>query len=115
MKRVVRRIELDKVARVMHESHKRAVLAGVHIALGTDAGAFPHGQNAKEFAALLSIGMTPRAAIQAATINAADLLGTPDRGSISPGLLADVVGVVGDPIQDITRLEHVCFVRKKVK
>ena len=92
------------------ESLRRAIQAGVKIAFGTDAALFPHGDNAKEFAVLVELGMTPLEAIQAATLNAADLLGKDDRGVISAGRLADIIAVPGDPLIDIRVLEDVQFV-----
>jgi imidazolonepropionase-like amidohydrolase len=91
-----------------------AVAAGVKIALGTDAGVFPHGTNAKEFELLVTVaGMTPMQSIQAGTMNAATLLGMEhDVGSIEPGKFADLVAVGGDPLQDITQLQHPVFVMK---
>ncbi len=94
------------------ESHRRAFRSAVKIAFGTDAGCFPHGQNAKEFVTLVERGMRPLDAIRAATINAADLLGTPDRGVIAPGKLADIIAVAGNPLEDVKRLQQVCFVMK---
>jgi imidazolonepropionase-like amidohydrolase len=93
-------------------SLERAIRAGVKIAFGTDAGPLPHGENAREFAVLVAHGMTPLAAIQAATIAAADLLGVDDRAVLEPGRLADVVAVPGDPLADVRAMEHVDFVMK---
>lgn len=92
------------------ESLRRAISAGVPIAFGTDAGVYPHGDNAKEFAALVERGMTPLAAIRSATRNAADLLGVDDRGTIVAGKLADLIAVPGNPLDDVTLLERVEFV-----
>jgi len=101
------------VGRQQRENFKKAVQAGVKIAFGTDAGVYPHGWNAKQFAHMVRWGATPLQAIQAATVNAADLLGWADRvGALEPGKFADVIGVVGDPLQDVTVLEHVAFVMK---
>jgi imidazolonepropionase-like amidohydrolase len=94
------------------QSHRRSLGSGVKIAFGTDAGCFPHGENAKEFVALVEWGMRPLDAIRAATVNAADLLGVPDRGVIAPGKLADLIAVPGNPLEDVTRLQQVCFVMK---
>jgi imidazolonepropionase-like amidohydrolase len=94
------------------ESHRRAFRSRVKIAFGTDSGTFPHGENAKEFAVLVRLGMSPLDAIRAATINAADLLGVSDRGVIAPGKLADVIAVPGNPLEDVKRLQQVCFVMK---
>lgn len=92
------------------ENLRRAIRAGVPIAFGTDAGVFPHGQNAKELVALVERGMTPLEAIRAATLNAADLLGVDDRGVIAPGKLADLIAVAGNPLDDVRVLEDVRFV-----
>ena len=91
----------------------RAMAAGVKIAFGTDASVFPHGLNARQFAVYVKMGMTPLAAIQSATLNAADLMGWSDRvGSLEPGKFADLIAVDGDPLQDVTTLERVHFVMK---
>ena len=101
------------VGRQQRENFKKAVQAGVKIAFGTDAGVYPHGWNAKQFAHMVRWGTTPLQAIQAATVNAADLLGWADRvGALEPGKYADVIAVQGDPLQDVTVLEHVGFVMK---
>lgn len=89
-----------------------AIKSGVKIAFGTDAAVYPHGDNAKEFAVLVERGMTPADAIRTATVNAADLLGVADRGNIAPGLLADLVAVPGNPLENIRALENVQFVMK---
>ena len=90
-----------------------AYKAGVKIAFGTDQGLVAHGRNAGEFALMVEAGMTPADAILAATRNAADLIGDrADIGSIQPGRLADIIAVPGDPLTDVTRLEHVAFVMK---
>jgi len=91
----------------------RAYKAGVKIAFGTDAGVFPHGENAKEFAYMVEAGMPPLAAIRAATLGAAELLDqSPRLGSVEPGFAADIVAVSGDPLRDITILQQVKFVMK---
>ena len=94
------------------ESHRRAFRSRVKIAFGTDAGCFPHGENAKEFVTLVEWGMRPLDAIRAATLNAANLLGVSDRGVIAPGKLADIIAVPGNPLEDVKRLQQVCFVMK---
>jgi imidazolonepropionase-like amidohydrolase len=94
------------------ESLQRAIAAGVKIAFGTDAGVYPHGDNAREFATLVRRGMTPLEALRTATLHAADLLGVADRGHITPGLLADLVAVPGNPLDDIRVTEQVVFVMK---
>jgi len=86
---------------------------GVRVAFGTDAAVYPHGLNAREFAVMVKLGLTPMQAIQAATVNAADLLGWSDRvGAIEPGRFADIIAVAGDPLSDVTELERVRFVMK---
>jgi imidazolonepropionase-like amidohydrolase len=91
----------------------RAFAAGVKVGFGTDAAVYPHGLNAHEFAVMVKLGLTPLQAIQAATINDADLLGWPDKvGTIEPGKWADIVAVDGDPLADVTTLERVKFVMK---
>jgi imidazolonepropionase-like amidohydrolase len=103
-----------RIGRLQRESFRRAVEAGVKIAYGTDAGVYPHGWNAKQFAYMVKWGQTPMQAIQAATVNAADLLGWGDRiGSIEPGKLADIIAVEGDPLKDVSVLEKVSFVMKE--
>ena len=93
---------------------KRALVAGVKIAFGTDAGGFAWTVNpAKEFALMVKYGMTPAQALRSATTSAAELLGMQDQvGSLEAGKFADVVAVPGDPMSDITQLEHVNFVMK---
>jgi imidazolonepropionase-like amidohydrolase len=90
-----------------------AIKSGVKIANGSDAGAFPHGLNAHELEKLTQMGLSPLEAIRAATVNAADLLGWADKvGKLEPGAWADVIAVDGDPLRDITALQHVKFVMK---
>ncbi len=97
----------------MLASHKRAIAAGVKIAFGTDTGVSKHGENAREFALMVGAGMTPAAAIRAATIDAADALGRKDQiGSLEPGKAADIIAVAGDPLNDVTRMESVDFVMR---
>lgn len=90
----------------------KAIQAGVKIAFGTDSPVIPHGENAKEFAALVRRGMTPIDAIRAATINAADMMKIQDRGQILIGYDADIIGVTDDPLNNIRILENVTFVMK---
>jgi imidazolonepropionase-like amidohydrolase len=98
----------------MQRSIRLAVQAGVKIALGTDAGVDPHGQNAREFELMVTFGgMSPLQAIQAGTMSAATLIGMDhDVGSVETGKLADLVAVPGDPLADITVLQHPAFVMK---
>ncbi len=107
---------LEKARVVMQLAGKNIGLAmrsGVKVALGTDAAVYPHGLNAHEFAAMTRLGLTPLQAIQAATINAADLLGWTNRvGTLEAGKFADLIAVDGDPLADVTVLERVAFVMK---
>lgn len=92
---------------------KRQLAAGVPIAMGSDVGPFPHGTQAREFVLMVKYGMTQLAAIQAGTINAAKLLGWPDKiGVLKSGYAADIVAVPGNPLNDIAVLEKVSFVMK---
>jgi len=101
------------VGRTQRENFQKAAKAGVKLAFGTDAGVYPHGWNAKQFAHMVKWGLTPMQAIQTATINAADLLGWNDKvGVIAPGAFADIIAVDGDPLKDVTELERVKFVMK---
>jgi len=102
-----------KLGRLQRESFRRAFQAGAKIAFGTDAGVYPHGDNAKQFAKMVEWGMKPIDAIRAATLNAADLIGLPDKvGSLEPGHYADLIAVHGDPLSDVKVLESVSFVMK---
>lgn len=104
----------EEVAKVVKESHARAVKAGVKIAFGTDSGVGLHGINGQEFALMTQVGITPAMAIRAATVDAATLLGRADRiGSLAPGKDADIVAVSGNPLDDVRRLEHVEFVMRR--
>ncbi|GAA3205190.1 amidohydrolase family protein [Actinocorallia longicatena] len=108
--------ELQAKAAEMFPRARASVLAayeaGVRIAVGTDAPAIPHGKNAEELVALVERGLAPLDVLRAATVSAAELLGVQDRGRLEPGLLADVIGVPGDPVADITVTRNVRFVMK---
>ncbi|HKT52418.1 MAG TPA: amidohydrolase family protein [Candidatus Angelobacter sp.] len=105
--------KMKTVTAAMRQNVGKAIRAGVKIALGTDAAVYPHGLNAHEFEVYVKLGMTPLQSIQAGTVNAADLLGWSDRiGSIEQGKFADMIAVDGDPIKDITLLQHPVFVMK---
>jgi imidazolonepropionase-like amidohydrolase len=105
--------KMRDVIAAMRQNVGKAFAAGVKVAFGTDAAVYPHGLNAGEFHVYVKLGMTPLAAIQTATINAADLLGWTGRvGSLEPGKWADMIAVDGDPTKDVTILEHVKFVMK---
>jgi len=94
------------------ETIKKAIERGARVACGTDAPAIPHGRNAKELLALVDRGMTPLQALRAATTVSAELIDVDDRARLSPGLLADIVGVPGNPLDDIGATESVRFVMK---
>ena len=102
-----------KIGRLQRETFQRAVKAGVKMAFGTDAGVYPHGDNAKQLATMVQWGMTPAQALKTITYNSADLIGhLKDVGTIESGKYADIIAVTGDPIQDITTMQHVGFVMK---
>ena len=104
------------LAEAQRRNFTKAVHAGVKMTFGTDAGVCPHGINARQFAFMVKYGMTPMQAIQAATVNAADLIGHSELfGSITAGKSADIIAVSGDPLADIRELEHVHFVMKEGK
>ena len=107
---------LAKGREVMPAARKNiahAFASGVKVGFGTDAAVYPHGLNAREFAVMVKLGLTPLQAIQAATLNDADLLGWSDKvGVLEPGRYADIIAVEGDPLADITTLERVKFVMK---
>jgi len=108
--------KIDKergVGRLQRENFEKAFKAGVKMAFGTDAGVYPHGENAKQFSYMVKYGMSPAQAIRAATFNAADLIGrSQDVGTIEPGKYADIIAVESDPMADVRVLEHVSFVMK---
>jgi imidazolonepropionase-like amidohydrolase len=98
------------------QNFTKAVRAGVKMSFGTDAGVCPHGVNARQFAFMVKYGMTPMQAIQAATVNAADLIGHSELfGTITAGKSADIIAVAADPMADVRALEHVQFVMKEGK
>ncbi|MXO71105.1 Xaa-Pro dipeptidase [Alteraurantiacibacter buctensis] len=97
----------EETTDAQREGFTRAVQAGVRIAYGTDAGVFPHGDNARQFAYMVRYGMTPMQAIQSATISVAELMMAQDVGAIAPGRFADMVAVDEDPLADITALERI--------
>jgi imidazolonepropionase-like amidohydrolase len=96
------------------QTFQRAVRAGVRMIFSSDAGVYPHGDNGKQFAKMVEWGMTPLQAIQAATTNAAEALGSKGDGvgSIAVGKFGDMIAVSGDPLQDVRVLEHVDTVIK---
>jgi imidazolonepropionase-like amidohydrolase len=107
------RAKADHALAKRSESFKNALKIGVKIAFGTDSGVSKHGENAKEFTLLVNHGMTPLAALQTATVNAAEALGlNREIGSLEPGKTADIIAVSGNPFQDIRATENVRFVMK---
>ncbi len=92
------------IAPRMRESFRLAYKGGVKIANGSDAGVFPHGDNARELAEMVALGMSPEDAILAATSRAAELLGLADVGQLAPGFRGDLIVVDGDPLTDISAL-----------
>jgi imidazolonepropionase-like amidohydrolase len=106
------RAKAEEVLPLAKANIRRAIRGGVKIALGTDAAVIPHGRGALELLAMVERGMRPVDALRAATVNAADLLGTADRGVIAPGKLADMIAVAGDPLTDPKVLQSVRWVMK---
>jgi len=107
------RAKVDWRIRITGESLRKAVPAGVKIAFGTDAGVSKHGRNADEFELMVKHGMTPSQALEAATVNAADLLGlAAEVGTLEAGKRADLIAVDSDPLHDVTVLKNVPFVMK---
>jgi imidazolonepropionase-like amidohydrolase len=101
------------IGQLQRDNFRKAFTGGAKMAFGSDSGVYPHGDNARQFAYMIKYGMTSMQAIQAATINAADLLGWKDRvGSISAGKFADIIAVKGDPAENATELTKVSFVMK---
>jgi len=107
---------VEKAAIIIPAAKKnvaQAFKAGVRVALGTDAGVYPHGLNGGEFWSMVQLGLTPTQALQAGTANAAELMGWSDRiGAVRPGMFADIVAVQADPLTDIQSLQQVQFVMK---
>jgi imidazolonepropionase-like amidohydrolase len=102
-----------KLGRLQRENFRRAIQGGAKMAFGTDAGVYPHGDNARQFAKMVEWGMKPIDAIRAATVNAADLIGWSGTvGTLETGHYADVIAVSGDPLADVHALESVKFVMK---
>jgi imidazolonepropionase-like amidohydrolase len=98
---------------IAQQNLSHAFKSGVKVALGTDAAVYPHGLNGHEFGKMVEMGMSPLQAIQAATLNASDLIGWADRvGTIEPGKFADIIAVQGDPLANVHVLENVNFVMK---
>ena len=101
-----------ELAEVQREGFRRAHAAGAKMVYGTDAGVYPHGDNARQLAVMVRYGMTPAEAIRSATIDAAEALGSKDVGAIEVGRWADLVAVTGDPTADVALLEAIPFVMK---
>jgi imidazolonepropionase-like amidohydrolase len=104
----------QELGELQRRNFAKAVRAGVKMTFGTDTGICPYGVAAHQFAFMVRYGMTPMQAIQAATVNAADLIGHSELfGSITAGKSADIIAVSGDPLADIRALENVAFVMKE--
>jgi imidazolonepropionase-like amidohydrolase len=105
-----------KIGKLQRQNFRHAYLAGCRMAFGTDGGVYPHGDNARQFPIMVEYGMKPIEAIQAATTNAAELMGWSNQvGSVQTGRFADIIAVEGDPLADISALERVRFVMKDGK
>ncbi|CAN5484522.1 Xaa-Pro dipeptidase [soil metagenome] len=101
------------IGEVQRENFRKALKAGVKMIYGTDAGVYPHGTNARQFAVMVRYGATPLQAIQAATITASQALGREkDVGQVAVGRYGDLIAVAGDPLADVTTLEKPVFVMK---
>ena len=100
------------VGKIQRQNFRKSVNANAKISFGTDAGIYPHGKNAIQFKYMVEWGMTPLQAIQASTIKTAELFGLANIGNLKEGFEADIVGVEGNPLEDITVLEDVSFVMK---
>ena len=101
------------IGEIQRENFRKALKAGVKMVYGTDAGIYPHGDNAKQFAVMVRYGATPLQAIQAATVTAAEALGrSKDVGQLAVGRYGDMIAVAGDPLADVTTLEKPVFVMK---
>ena len=99
---------------IQREAFRKAVKAGVRIGFGTDAGIYPHGENARQFAYMVRYGLSPLGAIRSATIDAARCLGKErDLGSVAPGKYADMIAVTGDPLADVETLRKIAGVIKE--
>jgi imidazolonepropionase-like amidohydrolase len=101
------------IGEIQRENFRKALKAGVKMIYGTDAGVYPHGTNARQFAVMVRYGATPLQAIQAATITASQALGREkDVGQVAVGRYGDLIAVAGDPLADVTTLEKPVFVMK---
>ena len=106
------RVKAARIGAQIADTFARAYRAGVKIGFGTDQGVAPHGQNAREFGYMVEGGMPASVALQAATYNAAEVLGAADLGQLATGFQADIVAVPGNPLDDITLTQKVDFVMK---
>ena len=101
------------IGEIQRQNYKKALKAGVKMVYGTDAGIYPHGDNAKQFAVMVRYGATPLQAIQSATITASQALGwDKDVGQIAVGQYGDIIAVAGNPLDDVTKLERPQMVMK---
>jgi imidazolonepropionase-like amidohydrolase len=101
------------IGEIQRENFRKAVKAGVKLSFGTDAGIYPHGDNAKQLSVMVRYGMTPMQALTAATLTGAQLLKQEANfGAIAPGRYADIIAVQGDPTRDVKALERMAFVMK---
>jgi imidazolonepropionase-like amidohydrolase len=98
---------------IQRQNYQKALKAGVKMIYSTDAGVYPHGDNAKQLATMVQWGATPLQAIQSATVTSSQALGQEkDVGQVAKGFYGDIVGVKGDPLADVTVLQHPVFVMK---
>jgi imidazolonepropionase-like amidohydrolase len=101
-----------QVSQAQRDSFRQAVKAGAKMVFGSDAAIYPHGDNGKQFSRMVTFGMTPAQALQAATVNSAALLKQDNLGQIKAGFLADIIAVDGNPLDNISLMENVTFVMK---
>jgi len=106
------RAKAEYVSPLSIDSFKLALKMGLKIDFGTDAGVYPHGENARELAARVRHGMSSLEALRSATMYSAEALGKPDRGQVKAGLLADLIAVEGDPVENVALMQDVRFVMK---
>jgi imidazolonepropionase-like amidohydrolase len=100
------------VSQAQRDSFRKAVNAGAKMVFGSDAAIYPHGDNGKQFSRMVTFGMTPIQALQAATINSAALIKQDNLGQIKAGFMADIIAVDGNPLDNISLMENVTFVMK---
>ena len=104
-----------QVSKAQRDSFRKATKAGVKMVFGSDAAIYPHGDNGHQFSRMVKFGMTPLQAIQASTLNSADLMKQENLGQIKEGYLADIIAIDGDPLENISLMENVTFVMKDGK